>query len=74
MWQPGTQADAHEVLIGILNSAGVPSSINDLIQFEMVTTGIARLVKRCMLLRTYYSKLNVQNVMEFLQQQQKVTT
>ena len=40
MWKPGMQADAHEALVGILNSAGIPSSIIDLIQFETVTTGI----------------------------------
>ena len=39
MWKPGIQADAHEVLIGILNSAPVTSNINDLLQFETVTTG-----------------------------------
>ena len=39
MWRPGVQADAHELLIGILNYATVASSINDLIQFDMVTTG-----------------------------------
>ena len=39
MWRPGVQADAHELLIGILNNATVASSINDLIQFDMVTTG-----------------------------------
>ena len=39
MWRPGVQADAHELLIGILNNANVASNINDLIQFDMVTTG-----------------------------------
>ena len=39
MWQPGLQAGAHELLIGILNSGAVASSINNLIQFDMVTTG-----------------------------------
>ena len=39
MWRPGVQADAHELLIGILNNATVASSINALIQFDMVTTG-----------------------------------
>ena len=40
MWRPGVQADAHELLIGILNSGAVASSVNnDLIQFDMVTTG-----------------------------------
>lgn len=39
MWKPGIQADAHEVLIGILNSTPVASIINDLLQFEIVTTG-----------------------------------
>ena len=39
MWRPGVQADAHKLLIGILNNATVASSINDLIQFDMVTTG-----------------------------------
>ena len=42
MWKPGMQADAHEVLIGMLNSAGIPSSIIDLIQFEIVTTGMIK--------------------------------
>ena len=40
MWRPGLQADAHELLIGILNSGAVASSINNLIQFDMVTTGV----------------------------------
>lgn len=39
MWRPGVQADAYELLIGIPNNATVASSINDLIQFDMVTTG-----------------------------------
>ena len=39
MWWPAIQADAHELLIGILNNATVASSINKLIQFDMVTTG-----------------------------------
>ena len=39
MWRPGVQADAHELLIGILNNASVAAAINDLIQFNMVTTG-----------------------------------
>ena len=42
MWKPGMQADAHEVLIGMLNSAGILSSIIDLIQFEIVTTGMIK--------------------------------
>ena len=40
MSQPGLQADAQELLIGILNSGAVASNINKLIQFDMVTTGI----------------------------------
>ena len=39
MWRPGVQANAHELLIGILNNASVAAAINDLIQFNMVTTG-----------------------------------
>ena len=40
MWQPGLQADAQKLLIGILNSGAVASNINKLIQFDMVTIGI----------------------------------
>ena len=35
MWRAGVQADAHELLIGILNSASVAAGINDLIQFNI---------------------------------------
>ena len=42
MWKLGMQADAHEVLIGMLNSPGIPSSIIDLTQFEIVTTGMIK--------------------------------
>ena len=41
-WQLGVQADAHELLIGILNSGSViAANVNDLIQFNMVTEGIS---------------------------------
>lgn len=40
-WQLGVQADAHELLIGILNSGSViAANVNNLIQFNMVTEGI----------------------------------
>lgn len=40
-WQLGLQGDAHELLIGILNSGlATAANVNDLIQFNMVTEGI----------------------------------
>ena len=39
-WQPGVQGDAHEVMMGILNSrSALAVHIPNVIQFEMVTTG-----------------------------------
>ena len=40
MWQPGVQGDAHEVMMGILNSrSALVVHIPNVIQFQMVTTG-----------------------------------
>ena len=38
-WRPGIQADSHEMLMGILNRG--PANVNSLIQFDMLTKGIA---------------------------------
>ena len=39
-WQPGMQSDAHEVMMGIINSrSALAVHIPNVIQFEMVTTG-----------------------------------
>ena len=39
-WQPGMQGDAHEVMMGILNSrSALAVHIPNVIQFEMVATG-----------------------------------
>ena len=40
-WRLGLQADAHELLIGILNSgSAAAATVDDLVQFNMVTEGI----------------------------------
>ena len=39
-WQPGMQSNAHEVMMGILNSrSALVVHIPDIIRFEMLTTG-----------------------------------
>jgi len=41
-WQLGLQADAHELLVGILNSGSATvANVNELVQFNMATEGIA---------------------------------
>ena len=41
-WQLGLQADAHELLMGILNSGSATvANINDLVKFNMATESIA---------------------------------